>query len=206
MSVSVRVRKASRADVPRLVEIHTSGLGGALTTLGPRVVARYYERGLDRQDGLLLVADLPSLGVIGLAELDLQDVGLLERFRLRDAFLLALSSLQRPSTAARLMLRRKDGFAVPSQRAAFLRFFAVESHARGRGIGTAMLEAAAEAAEMAGCETIETATTNLRLIAHYEKRFDATVVRRWKGGGLDSTLLRLPLPLRTASSKGPQSP
>ncbi len=202
MSLSPNVRAALRTDVPRLVAIHMEGLGGALTSLGPQVVARYYDRGLVRNDGLLLVADLPDLGVVGLAELDLEDVGLLGRFRLRDGFVLTGSALRRPSTAVRLLRRRNDGFAVPSPRAAFLRFFAVEGHARGRGIGTALLEVAAGAAEAAGHDTIETATTNSRLIAHYVRRFDATVVRSWPGDGPDSTLLRIPLPLRTAGPEG----
>ena len=66
-----------------------------------------------------------------------------------------------------------------------------------------MLEVAARAAEVVGHDTIETATTNSRLIAHYEKRFDATVIRSWTGGGPDSTLLRLPLPLRPAAEEEP---
>jgi ribosomal protein S18 acetylase RimI-like enzyme len=197
----LRIRRTSAEDIPRLVEIHRAALGGALTVLGPRVIDRYYRRGLEDSGTLLLTAELPTIGVAGFLELVLHESGVARRFEPSDRVVVLGAALRHPLTAGLLLVRRRDGFAIASDDAAFLRFFAVDSRTRGRSIGAMLLGSAAQVATAAGKGAIETATTDRRLLRHYERRHGGTALRSWGVGPSSSTLVRMPLPLPS----GPQA-
>jgi GNAT superfamily N-acetyltransferase len=132
--------------------------------------------------------------VAGFLELALQESSMLRRFEGSDRIVLLGAALRHPLTTARFWGRRRDGFAVASDGAAFLRFFAVDPRARGRSIGALLLGSAGRTAAAAGKDAIETATTNQRLLRHYEARYGGTVLRSWGVGPSSSVSIRMPLP------------
>jgi GNAT superfamily N-acetyltransferase len=197
------IREADPDDLGGIVELHIATLGGGLTALGPRAVRRYYARSLRDTGSRLLVAGSPAGTIAGLLELELEQRGMLERHGMIDRLVFAACAARRPRAAVRLLVRGRDGFGRASTDAAFLRFFAVPAGARGLGTGAAMLRTAAHLAEEVGLRAIETATSNDRLIAHYELRYNGRVVRSWGSGRERSCLIRLALPL-PAQETSPQ--
>lgn len=190
------IRPARIEDVEDLTQLHCSSLRGILSELGPTVVRRYYKRAAIDPGALLLVAEQQHAGVVGLLEVELHRRGMFSRHGFVDIVYFLANGILRPHTLLRALVLGRDGFGSPSHDAGFLRFFAISEPFRGLGIGSLMLQYAAERTLSAGMTAIETATSNTRLLAYYQTAFGGERLgARWdRPSSAVSIRITLPLP------------
>src|SRR5260370_12798555 len=139
-----RVRRAEKADLVRIVEIHQEAFSHFfLTQLGRGFVYRYYDLVLRYRAGILLVSE-GSEGLEGFAcgFADPDEFYALMRRRRRSFVLPVLSALvRRPSLTAQIVRGMRRGERQASQRTAQsceLSSIAVSPEAGGRGVGKAL--------------------------------------------------------------------
>jgi ribosomal protein S18 acetylase RimI-like enzyme len=140
------IRPATRTDLPHIIELHEEAFPGAfMTLLGPRWLHAYYSLILEAPEGLFLVADADSLGIVGFCSGFLDPGQFYTRLRAkRLQMLLTFASrvFLRPQLLPRLLDNyRRTGKAQASQGdgSAELTSLAVSPKARGRGFAKRMV-------------------------------------------------------------------
>lgn len=188
------IGRASADDVDGIVETHIQAFSGFfLTLLGPRFLALLYRGFIEDESGIMLVARDAS-GIRGFVAGTTAPAAFFSRLRRHwIAFLLASASavmrapirvMRRLASAA--LYRGEEPPAIAG--AALLSSIAVPPEAAGRGLGTALLQAFADAARSVGCRHVylttdrdENAAVN-RLYESFGFALEASFVRpgnRW---------------------------
>ncbi len=155
-----RVRRAEKADLVRIVEIHQEAFSHFfLTQLGRGFLYRYYDLVLRYRAGILLVSE-GSEGLEGFAcgFADPDEFYALMRRRRRSFVLPVLSALvRRPSLTAQIVRGMRRVERQASQRTAQsceLSSIAVSPEAGGRGVGKALVKAFLDAAWSWGAQHV----------------------------------------------------
>jgi ribosomal protein S18 acetylase RimI-like enzyme len=92
--VSFSVRAAGRDDIRDIVRVHESAFSGfLLTDLGPRFLTMLYAAFIDREDGILLVAESSRGAVVGLLAATRAPEQFFRSLRVRRGIAMALASI-----------------------------------------------------------------------------------------------------------------
>lgn len=139
------VRRAVAAEVDVVARLHVNAIGeGFLATLGRRFLARLYRRMLRSERSFVLVAadGTDVLGFVAVAE---DTRAFYREFLLRDGFIAGMAALQGLLRRPRHVwetLRYGASADVSGLPRAEVLAVAVDAAARGRGLGTRLLEEA----------------------------------------------------------------
>jgi len=155
-----RVRRAEKADLPRIVAIHQEAFSHFfLTRLGRGFLYRYYDLVLRYRAGILLVSE-GSDGLEGFAcgFADPEEFYALMRRRRRSFLAPVLSALvRRPSLAAEIARgigRVERRASLRTAQSCELSSIAVSPEAGGRGVGKALVKAFLDAAWLWGAHHV----------------------------------------------------
>lgn len=208
-----KVRIATSRDVPAVADLHCAAIDeGFLSTLGDRFLSRLYARIVASPHGFLLVADHPppgdpAQGIAGFVA-GSADIGRLYReFFWRDGASVVASSGARlarslPQVVETLRYGTTDDAARsgtsepdrPSDETELLSL-AVDGRTRGRGVGTALVEAFLSTASAAGAASarVVVGARNDRAIALYARAGFSEATRLEVHPGRESRVMRMSL-------------
>ena len=161
--VASPVRRAAAADVPAVVTLHEQRIAdGFLVTLGPRFLARLYQRVLRSPDDILLVAGPPGR-VDGYVAVATDTARFYRSFVRHDAVPAALAAapalLRHPRRAWETFRYGTGGSGEHHDLpAAEILSVAVASDATGAGVGGSLLRAALAELEGRGITSVQVVT------------------------------------------------
>ena len=169
-----RIRSASRADVAVVADLHAASIPGLLSALGRPFLRVLYRRVVLSPRAFLMVVEVPEHGVVGFVA-GAEDSGAFMRaFVRRDGVRAAVAANVRAvaglKRVAETMRRGRHATERPAVPRAELLALAVAPEGRGKGFGSALVEASVAEFRRRGVSSAHVVTdvTNGPAIATYE--------------------------------------
>lgn len=194
METKITVRVATASDIGFVVSCHKAALpDDVLPAFGEAYLKRFYKATEDLNSAALYIAEEGGTAS-GFALVITEKTSMLGHLGVSSILQFAVSVLLRPTLfvlAVQQSLRKK---LFPDEKTAEIAFIAVSEHARGRGVGSALIKTAGEFAHSRELAFMSTKTSNEALAEHYRRSLGAETTDEFNVAGRHYAVLRWPVP------------